>query len=952
MRTPHELENHPTDTNSRVYLIEVAERLGQDTVMHRFIFACLVLALTAQGACAEEQTASGSSAWDTEFDITPDDAQNNDVFNVVVIGDSVAWGTGLNKNEKYSYLVADWLKTQLDRPVHVKILAHTGATIDRVPCDSTSPTDYPPELSSGRPTLMEQADMITNPKEVDLILVSGGANDVNLDKLLMLDYGSAKNEIGVGCLKLFTIGSTVDDIRKRSEDIKTPMSRLLTKLLDECPNSKIIVTGYYSGVSQKSEGLTEAVAALVPISQNPITKGYQKLDEKAQKDQLVTKSALFRRVSGDSLEEATNDANDNIGTNRVAFARIFFPPEKCYGTDQSWLWKIDNSNNQVKTNDNMFTTRVALLKELDKYCECGPCADSESTPLTLSIPSIDSENTRSTLPISSGIDCSKYLRDKLDAVGHPNVDGAKNYSESIIREIGAAWPTWLYPTVQAFDVSSRSLTSGESLEITYTVSDNGSGLKQVELWRKDEQSDWQEIKPPNTLAGENGPIFGSFTDSPLAPGKYWYGLHVVDNAGNWNDEKNSNTNGLPSYVEPAEVEVMGNKHTQTSPAATLEKDSVGNSILQTIDGSYILAGWTELTDAENSNAWMIKTDFEGREEWNRTFGRESASSVSSIQSTSDGGYILAGYSNGGTGSGDAWLIKTDTDGNEFWNKTFGIMGSYDNAFSVQQTNDGGYIIAGATRRGVGDAWLIKTDANGNELWNRSFLGEFSPHALAKQTDDGGYILTRSVHSYGWPNDTEYVDFQLINIDANGDELWNKTLVRSYCCDCSSGECDESQCNFCAQESSVWRANDNGYIIAGITGFYREAAEPNAIKSQSIWLTKTDADGNQIWNRTFKEVSTDYCKCDSVQQTYDGGYILIGACINGDYLIKTDASGNKLWYSTLKVGGLNADISQTKDGGYIIIGTTFAANHRVTQLIKTDVNGNMLWFRQFEGPSAD
>jgi WD40 repeat protein/lysophospholipase L1-like esterase len=524
--------------------------------MLRYVFACIVLVLIVQCAGAEEQTASEvpDSASDTEFDIPLENAQNNDVFNVVVIGDSVAWGTGLNENEKYSYLVADWLKTQLDRPVYVKILAHTGATIDRGPCDSTSPTDYPPELSSGRPTLMEQADMIPNPKEVDLILVSGGANDVNLDKLLMLDYGSAKNEIGVGCLK-FTIGSNVDDIRKRSEDIKTPMSRLLTKLLDECPNSKIIVTGYYSGVSQKSEGLTEAVAALVPISQNPITKGYQKLDEKAQKDQLVTKSALFRRVSGDSLEEATNDANDNIGTNRVAFARIFFPPEKCYGTDQSWLWKIDNSNDQVKTNDNMFTTRVALLKELDKYCECGPCANSESTPLTLSIPSIDSENTRSTLPISSGIDCGKYLRDKLDAVGHPNVDGAKNYSESIIREIGAAWPTWLYPTVQAFDVSSRSLTSGESLEITYTVSDNGSGLKQVELWRKDEQSDWQEIKPPNALAGENGPISGSFTDSPSVPGKYWYGVHVVDNAGNWNDENNSNTNKQPSSYGPIEVEM-------------------------------------------------------------------------------------------------------------------------------------------------------------------------------------------------------------------------------------------------------------------------------------------------------------------------------------------------------------------------------------------------------------
>jgi len=111
--------------------------------------------------------------------------------------------------------------------------------------------------------------------------------------------------------------------------------------------------------------------------------------------------------------------------------------------------------------------------------------------------------------------------------------------------------------VLAFDVSPLSLTTGESFEITYMVSGNdGSGLKQVELWRKDETSDWQEIQR-NTLAGETGPVSGSFTDSPPAPGKYWYGVHVVDNAGNWNDEQNANTANQPGDWGPAEVEVKG-----------------------------------------------------------------------------------------------------------------------------------------------------------------------------------------------------------------------------------------------------------------------------------------------------------------------------------------------------------------------------------------------------------
>lgn len=111
------------------------------------------------------------------------------------------------------------------------------------------------------------------------------------------------------------------------------------------------------------------------------------------------------------------------------------------------------------------------------------------------------------------------------------------------------------PIVQTFNVTPLSVDFGESFEVDYTVSDNSrSGLKQVELWRKDEESDWQQISA-KTLAGEIGSISGSLTDSPSAPGKYWYGVHVVDNADNWNDQKNSNTNGQPSSFEPIEVEV-------------------------------------------------------------------------------------------------------------------------------------------------------------------------------------------------------------------------------------------------------------------------------------------------------------------------------------------------------------------------------------------------------------
>jgi len=158
------------------------------------------------------------------------------------------------------------------------------------------------------------------------------------------------------------------------------------------------------------------------------------------------------------------------------------------------------------------------------------------------------------------LDLIKQAENKINPIAHPNRKGAKRYADMIISVIDGSGLSWLdnsHPTVQSLQVTPQSLTFGESFTIDYTVLNNdGSGLTQVELWRKNETSDWQEVVPKrNTLSGETGPISCSFTDSPPAPGTYWYGMHVVDNAGNWNDEKNSNTNYQPVSFEPVEVEV-------------------------------------------------------------------------------------------------------------------------------------------------------------------------------------------------------------------------------------------------------------------------------------------------------------------------------------------------------------------------------------------------------------
>ena len=152
------------------------------------------------------------------------------------------------------------------------------------------------------------------------------------------------------------------------------------------------------------------------------------------------------------------------------------------------------------------------------------------------------------------------------------------------------------PTVQAFQVTPQSLTTGESFTIEYTVSDiEGSGLNRVELWRKDEQSDWQEIKR-DALSGGDGPISGSFSDAPSDSSKYWYGIHVADNAGNWNDEKNSNTDNQPGSYGPIEVEVIkvvvqGEESQQESAqeGSTSSSEWQYTGVVDAVQGNYDIA---------------------------------------------------------------------------------------------------------------------------------------------------------------------------------------------------------------------------------------------------------------------------------------------------------------------------------------------------------------------------
>jgi uncharacterized delta-60 repeat protein len=350
------------------------------------------------------------------------------------------------------------------------------------------------------------------------------------------------------------------------------------------------------------------------------------------------------------------------------------------------------------------------------------------------------------------------------------------------------------------------------------------------------------------------------------------------------------------------------------------------SIQQTSDGGYIVAGWT-WSYAGSYDFWVLKLNSDGTVAWQKTYGGTDNDYAHSIQQTSDGGYIVAGDTYSFVaGSYDFWVLKLNSDGTVVWQKTYGGTDN-DYAHSIQQTSDGGYIVAGYTwsfGAGSYDFWVLKLNSDGTVAWQKTYGGTEGDLARSiQQTTDGGYIVAGGTDSFG---DGYYV-FWVLKLNSDGTVAWQKTY--------GGTEGDEA--------SSIQQTSDGGYIVAGQTFSFGAGA-------YDFWVLKLNSNGAVAWQKTYG--GTDMDQASSIQQTSDGGYIVAGntrsfrsGTGSGDVLVlKLNSNGTVAWQKIY--GGPLYDfaysIQQTSDGGYIVAGWTrsFGVGSDHIWVLKLDAHGEI------------
>lgn len=386
---------------------------------------------------------------------------------------------------------------------------------------------------------------------------------------------------------------------------------------------------------------------------------------------------------------------------------------------------------------------------------------------------------------------------------------------------------------------------------------------------------------------------------------------------------------------------------------------LAKSIQSTTDGGYIIAGSAYSANGDvvgnhgAYDAWIVKLSSNGTLEWQKALGGTSDDYANSIRQTTDGGYVVAGYTNsingdvsGNHGSNDLWVVKLSNSGLIEWQKALGGTSS-ELANSIQQTADGGYIVAGYTFSSNGDVtgfhggfvtdvWIVKISSIGVLEWQKALGGtDYDEVFSIQQTTDGGYIgagFTGSTNGDVTGNHGNR-DAWVVKLSSSGSLEWQKAL----------GSTNNDLAN------SIRQTLDGGYILAGYAGANNGDVSGNH-GSNDAWIAKLSSSGIVEWQKSLG--GTDVDIANSIQQTMEGGYIVAGytISINGDvsgnhgsrdaWVVKLDALSILQWQKTL--GGTADDyancIQQTADAGFIVAGLTNSIDGDIT----SNHGGNDAW----------
>ena len=338
--------------------------------------------------------------------------------------------------------------------------------------------------------------------------------------------------------------------------------------------------------------------------------------------------------------------------------------------------------------------------------------------------------------------------------------------------------------------------------------------------------------------GDNGNVYEQGQSLSLMPNSiYQTNSNVwLKTFGGTNDDRNAliQQTSDGGYIIGASTASFG---AGNNDALIIKLDSSGNiswsktigganndyiySIQQTSDGGYIIGGGTASFGAGNDDALIVKLDSSGNISWSKTIGGTNYDYIYSIQQTSDGGYIIGGSTRSfGAGNYDALIVKLDSSGNISWSKTIG-GGSNEEAYSIQQTSDGGYIVGGFTisfGAGLSDALIVKLNSLGSISWSKTIGGgNYDAIFSIQQTSDGGYIAGGPTASFGAGS----YDFLITKLDSSGNISWSKTI---------GGTNDDVFNDFIQQTS------DGGYLVGGVTNSFGAGNE-------DALIAKLDSSGN-------------------------------------------------------------------------------------------------------------